>query len=138
MANPNANTPPTPAPTPTPTPTPAPAPAPAPSPTPAPGNSGNAKAGGPPPNPGHGNNHANPQDAKKAVDALAVAFGKDFHRRDGTIFRVSTDAVADFETLVNAGDGDALARYLENPIQLLLAQIFDLQDRVKALEHGPQ
>jgi|KBSSwiStaDraftv2_1062776.scaffolds.fasta_scaffold37473_7 hypothetical protein len=98
---------------------------------------GNGNGGGnAPQNPGHGNGHANSADAKKALDTLVVAFGKDFHRKDGTIFRVSTNAIADFEALVTADDGDALAKYLEKPIQLLLAQIFALQERVAALEHG--
>lgn len=127
MPNPNANN------NPAPTPTPAPAVAPA---DPGNGNgNGNGNGGGQPPNPGNGHAHANPAQANAALEKLAIAFGKDFRRKDGTVFRIVTDAITDFQVILDTNDGDAIALFLENPIQLLLAQIYALHQRVQELEH---
>ena len=98
------------------------------------GNGGGAPAPG---NPGKGNAHANPGQARAAMAKMEIAFGKDYIRRDGTIFRVVTDAITDFDVIADTNDGDAIANYLENPVQLMMAQIFALHERVKALERGP-
>jgi hypothetical protein len=84
---------------------------------------------------GHGK--PNPQDTRAVLDKLDAAFVRDFTRRNGQTFNMVTDAIQDFNDLVDAGDADALASYLENPTQLLLALVFALNARVKALEARP-
>jgi hypothetical protein len=85
-------------------------------------------------NPGRGGGKPNAQDARAALNKLEAAFLQDFTRSDGRKFTLVTDVIKDFNDLVDAGNADALANYLENPSQLLLALVFALNERVKALE----
>jgi hypothetical protein len=76
-----------------------------------------------------------PGDAHQNMAKVVDAFARDFRKRDGSTFVIVTeDAVKTFTALVDSGDGDALALYLENPVQLLLALTFSLSERLKALE----
>ena len=76
-------------------------------------------------------------DALKVLDKVEAAFAIDFRRRNGKTFRIVSDAILNFSDLVDAGDADAMAFYLEQPNELLLALVFALTARVKALEARP-
>jgi len=100
------------------------------------GNNGGNGGGVPAPAP---RRKPTPAETRQGLDKLTDAFKSDFHKRDGSLFVVTTDeSLKLFGEMVDNGDADALALYLENPVQLLLAMIFALQERVADLERrGP-
>jgi len=76
-----------------------------------------------------------PGDAHQNMAKVVDSFSRDFRKRDGSTFVIVTeDALKTFTALVDSDDGDALALYLENPVQLLLALTFSLSERIKSLE----
>jgi len=76
-----------------------------------------------------------PADMNENLMKVVDAFSRDFHKRDGSVFTIATeDAIKQFNQLVASGDADAMALYLENPTQLLLALVFVLNSKIQSLE----
>jgi len=73
-------------------------------------------------------------EARKNLDHAVESFTKVFPRRNGGTFAPVEDGPALFNALVEANDGDGLALYLENPVQLLLSLVFSLRDKITFLE----
>lgn len=73
-------------------------------------------------------------DANKNLNHAVQAFTRDFLRRDGTVFRLVGEGSKTFNALVESGDADALALYMENPTEMLLAIVYALSVRIDNLE----